>query len=238
MVSSVVSFVLRPLLRYWGRKAKPQTRGEIQIPGLEKTVRVLWGPHAVPHIFAASERDLFLAQGYVHAQERLWQMDLSRLSLSGRLAETFGMGGIPWRELSAYFKNKNLADLDYFTRLMGLRRAACESVRLLPEEFLEPLTAYSEGVNRYIETHLQRLPIEFRLLRYEPEPWRPEDSLTIGKGFAFFLSTSLMTRMTLTAIRERLKGQEAKLKSLFPSYPESAPSITRPAPGTAEELIH
>lgn len=235
---SLASLVLRPLLGYWSRKARPQPEGEIRLPGLEKTARVLWGPHAVPHIFAASERDLFLAQGYVHARERLWQMDLGRLSLSGRLAETFGAGDVPWRELSVYFENRNLADLDYFIRLMGLRRAACESARLLPEQLLERLTAYCEGVNRYIETHLRRLPIEFRLLRYEPAPWRPEDSLTIGKGFAFLLSTSLLTRITLTAIRDKLRGQEAKLKSLFPTYPESAPSITMPAPGAAQERFH
>ena len=236
-VSSLISFLLRPLLHRWSRQARPQTEGEIPIPGLEGTVKVLWGPHAVPHIFAASERDLFMAQGYVHAQERLWQMEVTRRSLSGRLAELFGASRIPWKELSAHFRNMSIADLDHFTRLMGLRRAACASLRLLSEEDVQRLTAYSEGVNRYIASHLKQLPVEFRLLRYEPEPWQAEDSLTIGKGFAFFLSTSFLTRMTLSAIGEKLKGQPAKLRSLFPTYPEYEPSITRPAFDAAQELL-
>jgi penicillin G amidase len=235
-LSPFVSFILRPLLKYWGRKARPQTRGEIRIPGLESSVRVLWGPYGIPHIFAASERDLFLAQGFLHAQERLWQMDLSRRSLGGRLAEIFGARPLPSRELSEHFANKSVADLDYFTRLLGLRRVACDSLSIVPEELLDRLAAYGDGVNRYIETHLKRLPIEFRLLRYEPEPWRPEDSLTIGKGFAFFLSTALMTRLTLTAIREKLQGQPAKLASLLPTHPADAPSTTKPAPGMAQDL--
>lgn len=235
--TGLISLFLRPLLLYWSRKTETPTEGLIQIPGLEKSVKVLWGPFAVPHILAANEHDLFMAQGYVHAQERLWQMDLSRLSLTGRLAELLGESPLPWKELSIHFHGKTVVDLDYFTRLMGIRRAALASLKLLPEELVQRLNAYSEGVNRYIESHLRRLPVEFRLLSREPEPWRPEDSLTIGKGFAFFLSTALLTRLTLTSIGERLQDQPAKLKSLFPTYPEEAPSITRPVMDAARGLL-
>ena len=234
---ALISLILQPLLRYWVRKAEPKTRGTILISGLKEKVNVLWGPYAVPHLFAASEHDLFMAQGYLHAQERLWQMDLNRRFLSGRLAETFGENTLPWKELSIQFRDKTTVDLDYFLRLMGIRRNAIASLKLLPQEYVDRLLAYSEGVNHYIESHLKHLPLEFRLLRYEPEPWRPEDSLTIGKGFAFFLSTSLITRLTLSIITDKLKGQEAKLKSLFPAYPEGGPIITRSVLEAAQGLL-
>lgn len=234
---NVLCSILRPLLRYWVRGAAPKTQGGIQILGLEKQVKVFWDPYAIPHLFAANEHDLFLAQGYLHAQERLWQMDLNRRLLSGQLAEILGEKPVPWKELSIRFRNKTTVDLDYFIRLMGLRRAACASLRLLPEEYGARLLAYSEGVNRYIETHLNSLPLEFRLMRYQPKPWGPEDSLTIAKGFAFFLSTSLFTRLTWSALAHILKGQETKLASLTPGYPTTGPSITRFAADEAREIL-
>jgi penicillin amidase len=107
----------------------------------------------------------------------------------------------------------------------------------LSDEYVDRLVAYSEGINRYIESHLHQLPLEFRLLRYEPEPWRPEDSLTIGKGFAFFLSTSFFTRLTLSLIADKLGGQAAKLESLSPAYPAGELSITRAALDASQELL-
>lgn len=237
----LISLLLRPVLWYWSRKARPKIQDTTLIPGLREKVKVLWGPYAVPHLFADNEDDLFMAQGYLHAQERLWQMDFNRRFLTGRLAEILGEGVIPWEEISVRFKDKTTVDLDHFVRLMGIRRAACASLRVLPEEFLHRLRAYSEGVNRYIETHLKSLPVEFRLLRYNPDPWGPEDCLTIGKGFALFLSTSLFTRLTIAALSDKLKGQEDKMKSLVPSYPEWGPSITRyhpePSPEVSQDLL-
>ncbi|MFQ5851739.1 MAG: penicillin acylase family protein [Candidatus Binatia bacterium] len=216
-------------------------QGTILIPGLEEKVKILWDPFAIPHVFATNEHDLFMAQGYLHAQERLWQMDINRRFLTGRLAETLGERTLPWKELSIRFKDNTTVDLDYFVRLVGIRRTACASLSLLPEDSLDLLRAYSEGVNRYIETHLNSLPVEFRLLRYHPDPWRPEDSLTIGKGFAFLLSTSLFTRLTISALSDKLKGQEKKIKSLIPRYPEWGPCITRynpePFSQASQELL-
>ncbi len=229
--------LLHLLLRSWLRKTKPQTRGVIPTRGLAEPVKVRWGPYSVPHLYAASEHDLFLAQGYLHAQERLWQMEIKRRFLCGRMAEVVGDRPAPWQELSVHFRDKTAADLDYFLRLMGMRKAACASLRRLPEQHVEILEAYSAGVNRYIETHLKSLPLEFRLLRYEPGPWRPEDSLTIAKGFAFFLSTSLFTRLTWIAVADRLAGQQDKLKSLLPAYPSTGPSITRAIAADTRELL-
>ncbi len=237
MSTAFASFLLRPLLRCLSRKAQPQKKGAIQIAGIRDKVRILWDPFSVPHVFAVNEDDLFLAQGYLHAQERLWQMDFNRRFLCGRLGEIFGEKAFPGKELSPYFHHKTLTDLDYFMRLMGIRNAAQAALRVLPEEFSRRLSAYSEGINRYIEGHLKRLPLEFLLLRYQPEPWRPEDSLIVGKGFALFLSTSLLTRLTLTAISDKLRGEEAKVRSLYPTYPVEEPCITRFAGEAAEGLL-
>jgi penicillin G amidase len=224
---NLLSSFIRPVLRRWSEKAKPQRQGTILFPGLKETVRVAWSRHAIPHLYASNEHDLFTTQGYIHAQDRLWQMDSSRMLLKGRTAEIYGKRAVPWKEVSVHFKDRSTIDLDYFLRLMGIQTTARASLSQLSEQFVKCLIAYSEGVNRYIESHLKRLPVEFRLLRYEPEPWKPEDCLVIGKGFAFFLSTSLFTRLTMTLLAARLQNQETKLKSLFPSYPEGDPVITR-----------
>jgi penicillin amidase len=234
---SLASVLFRPLLRYWARKAEPQRSEPLAIPGLKESVEVRWDNFAVPHVLARNETDLFMAQGYLHAQERLWQMDFNRRLFSGRLGEIFGERSIPWQETSVHFRGKLTSDLDYFSRLLGIRRAASASLTLLPNEFVDRLTAYSEGVNRYIETYHKRLSLEFRLLRYEPESWQPEDSLTIVRGFALLLSTSVFTRLVLTAISDKLNGHQAKLKSLYPLYPNDAPCITRSAAEVSLEAL-
>jgi len=231
------SFFLRPLLRAWTRGTKRRSEGAPVIPGLREQVKVLWGPCRVPHVFAQNERDLLVAQGYLHARERLWQMDFNRRFFCGQLAEVFGERSLPWRGLSIHFRDKTIADLDFFVRLIGIRRSARASLAILPEAFMDRLEAYSQGVNRYIETHLKSLPLEFRLLRYQPEPWRPEDILTLGKGFALQLSTSLPTRLAMSAISTRLRGQEAKLKALFPIYPDGEPTIARHVPDPGSQAV-
>ncbi len=105
-------------------------------------------------------------------------------------------------------------------------RAVAALGRLAEPEQLR-LRAYSQGVNAYIEKCGKKLPWEFRVLRHEPEPWRPEDTLTIGKGFALLLSTALYTRLNFIAIADKLKTQPEKLRALMPHYPTDAPTITR-----------
>ena len=231
------SLILWPLLRYWARKAESVRSGSSFLPALTRPVRVVWGSYAVPHLIAENEPDLFAAQGFVHAQERLWQMDFSRRFFCGRLAEIFGAKSLPWRELPSSFKNRTMVDLDFFVRLMGIRQTAVSSLALLPDRFRAFLQAYSQGINRYIESHRKFLPLEFRLLRYEPEPWSPEDCLTIEKGFALLLSTSLLTRLTLAALAEKLQGQESKLRSLSPIYPAEDPCITQVTTESSKELL-
>ncbi len=226
-LTTVFSTLLRPLIHRLDRASLPRYEGDLSLAGLSDRVKVFWQPHAIPHLFAANEQDLFLAQGYLHAQERLWQMDISRKFLSGRMAEIFGNFAVPWKELTSHFRHKNGADLDYFMRLLGICHSAARSLELLPQVHRQRLESYCLGVNRYIERCGRKLPWEFRLLRIEPEPWYPADCLALGKGFAFFLSTSLFTRLNMIAIATRLAPQPEKLRSLFPSYPNDGPVITQ-----------
>jgi penicillin G amidase len=235
-VPTVFSALLGPFIRFLDKGSLPKYKGSLQLAGLTDKVKVCWGACGIPHVYAANEEDLFLAQGYLHAQERLWQMDMSRRFLSGRLAEIFGEYPVPWKELSSQFRGRDSIDFDYFLRLIGIRRAATASLELATESEIRHLQAYSQGVNRYIERCSRRLPWEFRLLRYDPEPWRPEDSLIIGKGFAFFLSMALFTRLNMIAIAAKLGNRPEMLRSLCPSYPDDGPTITQAVWNSAQSI--
>jgi penicillin amidase len=235
-IPTVLSVLLRPLIRFLDRGSFPKYRGTRDLVGLKNKVKVCWGAYGIPHAYASSEEDLFLAQGYLHAQERLWQMDMNRRFLSGRLAEIFGNFQVPWKELTSQFRGQTSADFDYFMRLVGIQRTAAASLELASEYERRQLQAYSQGVNRYIEQCVRKLPWEFRLLRYEPEPWRPEDSLIIGKGFAFFLSTALFSRLNMIAIAAKLGDHEEMLRSLCPTHPDDGPTITKAVWNSAQGI--
>jgi penicillin G amidase len=235
-IPTVFSALLRPFIRLLDRGSFPKYKGSLHLAGLRDTVKVRWGAYGIPHVYAGNEEDLFLAQGYLHAQERLWQMDMSRRFLSGRVAEVFGNFPIPWKELSSQFRGQNSTDFDYFMRLIGIQHTAVASLELASEYEYRWLNAYSQGVNRYIEQCGRRLPWEFRLLRYDPEPWRPEDSLVIGKGLAFFLSTALFTRLNMIAIAAKLSDHQEMLRSLCPSYPDNGAAITQSAWSSAQSI--
>ncbi len=225
--TTVFSALLRPLIKYFDCDAAPRYQGEITLSGLRHPVEVSFDNFAVPRVRAADQSDLFFAQGYLHAQERLWQMELSRRFLSGRMAELFGDFNLPWRELSSQFRGHKTSDLDFFIRLLGVRQSALASLTLLSDSDARRLNAYSLGINRYIEGCGKKLPWEFRLLRCTPEPWTATDSLTIGKGLAFLLSTALYSRLNLIQLAAKLQHDPEKLRALLPTYPKDAPTISR-----------
>ncbi|MEO6163927.1 MAG: penicillin acylase family protein [Candidatus Binatia bacterium] len=227
LYATVFSALVLPVLNFLDKSSQPRYHGEINLRGLHQAVEVRFDRYAVPHVRAAGEADMFFAQGYLHAQERLWQMDMSRRFLSGRMAELFGDFPLPWRELSSQLRGQKTGDLDFFIRLLGIRQSALQSMKLLADGDLARLNAYSEGINRYIEKCGRKLPWEFRLLRFDPEPWTAEDSLTIGKGLAFLLSTALYTRLNLIPLAAKLQHDPAKLRSLLPTYPIDAPTVSR-----------
>ncbi len=152
---------------YIAHAALPQLDGRLQISGLSAPVTVTRDGHGVPTIEAASMDDLFFAQGYVTAQDRLWQMDLMRRYGGGELSEILG---------------EDLLRLDREQRILGLRAAAKKTVETASPRDRGYYEAYARGVNGYIGTHGNRLPIEFRILHYAPKPWLPEDSAVVANS--------------------------------------------------------
>src|SRR5437667_860904 len=147
------------------RSALPQLDGTIRVPGLSAPVRVIRDGRGVPVIEASSLSDLYFAQGYVIAQDRLWQMDGMRRFASGELAEVLGSG---------------LIEHDKEQRILGLRHTARRALEVISPEERSYFEAYARGVTAYIESHRDRLPLEFRILRYSPHPWKAEDSMLIS----------------------------------------------------------
>jgi penicillin amidase len=151
---------------WWAaRSALPQLDGKAVVPGLSARVRVVRDERGVPTIEAATLEDLFLAQGYVTAQDRLWQMDMLRRAAAGELAEVVGPAAV---------------GVDREERILGLRVAAETAEASLSARDRATFDAYARGVNAFIASQRDRLPVEFRLLGYSPRPWTVTDSLLIG----------------------------------------------------------
>jgi penicillin amidase len=165
LVSIVLLLCLAAYAYYVAHAALPQLDGTLRVEGLASPVTVTRDGHGVPTIEAATLDDLFFAQGYVTAQDRLWQMDVIRRVGSGELSEIIG---------------EDTLKLDREQRILGLRAAAKKSLAMASPRDRAFFEAYARGVNGYIVSHLQRLPIEFHLLGYAPKPWQPEDSVVIA----------------------------------------------------------
>ena len=201
----------------WLRTSLPAIDGEIAVPGLGATVTVTRDRHGIPRIQADSLRDGWYGLGFVHAQDRLWQMEAMRRLGSGRLAEVVGP--------------KALAS-DRFFRLLSLGRLAEAQVARLKPETREALDAYAAGVNGWLATRGGALPPTFLVLRFAPEAWRPADSLIWAKLMAMRLSGNWRDELLRARLSARLS--EAQLSTLWPSYPDDGPITVARAdePGT------
>jgi penicillin amidase len=199
---------------YWHVRASlPQLDGAIQVAGLSAPVEVLRDARGVPHLRASSLQDLFFAQGYVTAQDRLWQMDLSRRLAEGELSEVFG-------ERTLRFDLEN--------RTLGFRQVSQRALTELSPEARAPLTAYANGVNAFIASHRERLPIEFFLLKYRPRPWTEVDSLGVALNMAKTLNTTWGTDLMRERIRAKL-GPELSADLLPDHSPLDEPVAELPA---------
>ena len=187
---------------YWRAHAcLPQLDGSVALSGLAAPVEVLRDQRGVPHLRAQSLDDLFFAQGYVTAQDRLWQMDLSRRFIAGELAEVLG-------ERALRFDIEN--------RTLGFRRVCERAVAEMGPEDRKILEAYTRGINAFISTHLDRLPVEFSLLRYQPRPWQPIDCFMVNMSLTKTLNTSWPDEL----MRERIHGKLTPelYADLFPDH--------------------
>lgn len=206
LVVAVATFFF---LRYQIRKSFPQTEGTLSLAGIERPVQIVRDEYGVPRIEAGSEHDLIFALGYVHAQDRLWQMDMSRRIGEGRLSELFGFETLPF---------------DRMFRIVGIRSISEKIEQGMTPESRSRLQWYADGVNAFIASHKGTYPIEFDVLRYDPEEWRPVHSIMIGRLMAWELNLSWWTDLTYGAIAERV-GLEKAL-DIFPPFPsEVQPTV-------------
>jgi len=185
------------------RSSLPVLDGEIRLgqsSGLSAPVTVLRDAHGVPHIRAANENDLWIAQGYVTAQDRLWQMDLLRRNAGGELAEVFGSAQV---------------EHDRAQRVLQIRVTAHRIYSNLPDSDRARLDAYARGVNLFIAQHQDTLPAEFRVLFYRPRPWTGEDGICVGLTMVQGLDTHFEDKLVRAQISARLHNPKLEA-DLYP----------------------
>jgi penicillin amidase len=183
----------------WVKFSPPPMTGEVRLPGLAAPVDLVWDKNAVPNVFATSLRDAYRTLGWLHARDRLWQMETQRRIGQGRLSELVGALGLGF---------------DEEMRVLGFYRLAEASYVTLDPEVHADIDAYTAGVNDYLQHPAAPLPIEFQLLHVTPEPWKPADSLVWGRLMALQLSENYR----IEALRAELVGKltPEAFKELFP----------------------
>ncbi len=202
--------------------ALPQLDGEIELSGLSAPVTVRRDAQGVPHIEAATLDDLLLAQGYVTAQDRLWQMDMARRMASGQVAEILG------EKYIAHDKSR---------LVLAFPVTAERLAATLPPAQLHQVEAYARGVNLFIDTHQDDLPAEFRLLRYKPKPWRPVDTMLVAITMAQTLDESWGDKLTREQVTARLGPTLAA--DLYPtgSWRDHPPVATEPGISDPQPVV-
>ena len=208
------------------RRPWPRTDGTVQIDSLQAEVTIIRDSWGVPHIYASNTHDLFIAQGYVHAQDRFWQMEFWRRIGAGRLSEVLGESAL---------------GQDRFLRTLGWHRTAAQELARLDDEVRAVLEAYAEGVNAYVSTHRGRLGLEFTMLgltgvKFEPEPWTPLNTITWAKVMAWDLGGNMNDELLRAHIAARLGTPTVGV--LKPPYPDDYPVIVpHPLTGAALEAV-
>ncbi|GLW10645.1 penicillin amidase [Microtetraspora sp. NBRC 13810] len=204
------------------RRSFPQVAGEIEVPGLSAPVTVRRDANGIPHIYADTPADLFLAQGYVHAQDRFWEMDFRRKTTAGRLSELFGATTL---------------DVDKVVRTLGWRRTAEQEVARLAPETVAGLESYSAGVNAWLSQHgdaagrsLEYVVLGLTGVDYTPEPWTPADSVSWLKAMAWDLRSNMDSE--LSRALSAAKVSPDRVQALFPGYPydRHLPIVTASTP--------
>lgn len=186
----------------------PQYSGEIKSSKIINDLEIYRDSFAVPYIIAQSDEDVAFALGYLHAQERLFTMDLIRRAGEGRLSEILGEKAIPF---------------DKMFRTVGIKRNIAKNLGKYDPTVMRVLQAYSDGVNVYLEERKGNYAIEFDVLGYQPEKWKPIHSLIVIKMMAWELNISWWTDLSFAELIQKL-GKE-KVLEILPDYPENAPTI-------------
>ncbi|HTP71759.1 MAG TPA: penicillin acylase family protein [Burkholderiaceae bacterium] len=190
-------------------RAMPMVDGRLQIAGLQQPVTIQRDPYGIPTIKAQNEHDLLFALGFVHAQDRLWQLETHRRIGAGRLAEAFGEPAL---------------ESDKFLRALGVRRAAAAQWANLKADARAALQAYADGVNAVITSQLRARPPEMVILGVQPQPWDPVDSLAWSIMMAYDLGANWSTELLRLRLALRLPVQ--RINELLPPYPGEQPPAT------------
>ncbi|GII75887.1 hypothetical protein Sru01_08690 [Sphaerisporangium rufum] len=205
----VLALLLAGLVTWTVRRSFPQTDGELALPGLRAPVTVLRDRYGIPQIYADDPHDLFMAQGYVHAQDRFWEMDFRRKTTAGRLSELFGPATL---------------EVDKVVRTLGWRRTAEREVALLDAPTRQAFTDYAAGVNAWLAANdgFAGRGLEYAVLAltaggYEPEPWTPADSLAWLKAMAWDLRSNMDSELERAISAAVLPAD--RVEQLFPPYP-------------------
>lgn len=214
----VVAVVVFSLGNRLIKKSLPQTAGTLEVQGLQFSVKVFRDHSGVPHIFAQNETDLFLAMGFVVAQDRLWQMDINRRAATGTLSEVFG---------------SRTLEIDRLIRTIGIPKVASELSSSIATQSRTLLAAYAAGVNAFLNQNKNRLPIEFVLLHYQPQQWKIEHSLAYQRLMAWSLELAWRVDPVFGELTEKLGI--AKTNQILPDYPASAPTIVT---GQFNKFLH
>lgn len=212
----------------WYRSAsQPQVNGSLQLSGLTAQVDIVRDAHGIPHLYAQSSADAYFALGFVHAQDRLWQLEMHRRISSGRMAEVLGEKALP---------------TDRFLRTLGVRRNAEQIYARLAPETRAMLQAYAAGINAYLATRKGPLPPEFVLTgTADPERWEPADSIAWQTMMAWDLGANWTQELLRMRLAQRLSL--AQINEFLAPYPGETPPATgnytgfyRKLASTAKEL--
>jgi len=212
---AIILLVLLAWFMSIARAALPELDGSVSVPGLSAPVSVTRNSQGVPTIEAANLDDLFFAQGYVTAQDRLFQMDLMRRAAAGELSEVVGEVALKH---------------DRQQRILGIRAAAEKGIAAITPEDRQQFNAYAQGVNAFIKWHGERLPLEFRLLHYTPRPWNVQDSLMIAYQMVQTLSTSPRDALTRERILAKLGPELTSDLYVNTSWRDHPPGADPPTP--------
>lgn len=194
----------------WQRGSLPTTEGTLMLRGLRAPVTVTRDEWGIPTIRAENEHDALFALGFVHGQDRLFQMDLTRRLGAGRLSQVMGQATV---------------QVDRVMRTLDLYDVAKANLRQLSPESRAALDSYVAGVNAYIDTHQGPWPMEFYILAYRPEVWTAADSLVWGRLMALQLSLNYGQELLRAQLLPKLSAEE--IQQLFPAYPTDAPIATK-----------
>lgn len=205
MAAVVLSAALAASGYAYIRTSLPATSGRLQLPIFGAAVEVIRDRYGVPHIFAQSERDAFAALGFVHAQDRLAQMDIMRRTAEGRLSEVIGAVTLPH---------------DRFVRTLGLRAQAEAALAAMSPEVRAVFDAYAAGVNAYLTSHDGAWPPEILFSGATPAPWEPVHSLLWGRLMSVQLAVNWRGELSRARLASRLTP--AMLAELWPDHPSDA----------------